>query len=88
MQSSRISFSYIVMKLWASLADKTPSILQVAFTRKKDFGKEARELKWAHAQRTLNGLQPPDTKMFNDRTNLDDPNRMAEDSKRRAEIAR
>ncbi|XP_039140986.1 plasma membrane ATPase 1-like isoform X1 [Dioscorea cayenensis subsp. rotundata] len=61
---------------------------KVAFTRKKDFGKEARELKWAHAQRTLNGLQPPDTKMFNDRTNLDDPNRMAEDSKRRAEIAR
>ncbi|KAH7661921.1 P-type ATPase subfamily IIIA protein [Dioscorea alata] len=61
---------------------------KVAFTGKKDFGKEARELKWAHAQRTLNGLQPPDTRMFNDRTNLNDPNHMAEDSKRRAEIAR
>ncbi|KAM0952121.1 putative P-type H(+)-exporting transporter [Dioscorea sansibarensis] len=61
---------------------------KVAFTRKKDFGKESRELKWANAQRTLNGLQPPDTKMFNDRTSLDDPNHMAEESKRRAEIAR
>jgi len=61
---------------------------QIAFTRQKDFGKEARELKWAHAQRTLHGLQPPDTKMFNDRTSFTDLNQMAEEAKRRAEIAR
>ncbi|GMH16834.1 hypothetical protein Nepgr_018675 [Nepenthes gracilis] len=59
---------------------------RTAFTRKKDFGKEERELKWAHAQRTLHGLQPPDTKMFSERTN--ELNQMAEEAKRRAEIAR
>ncbi|KAH7532602.1 hypothetical protein FEM48_Zijuj04G0038800 [Ziziphus jujuba var. spinosa] len=37
---------------------------RIAFTRKKDFGKEERELKWAHAQRTLHGLHPPDTKIL------------------------
>ena len=63
-------------------------VLQIAFTRKKDFGKEERELKWAHAQRTLHGLQAPDTKMFNDRTSFTELNQMAEEAKRRAEIAR
>lgn len=61
---------------------------QIAFTRQKDFGKEQRELKWAHAQRTLHGLEVPDTKMFNDRTNFTELNQMAEEAKRRAEIAR
>ncbi|KAH0457314.1 hypothetical protein IEQ34_012629 [Dendrobium chrysotoxum] len=62
---------------------------RIAFTRQKDFGKEARELKWAHAQRTLHGLQPPDTKMFTtDRSRFTDLNQMAEEAKRRAEIAR
>nr|CAB3493646.1 unnamed protein product [Digitaria exilis] len=59
---------------------------RIAFTRKKDFGKEERELKWAHAQRTLHGLQPPDAKLFPDRVN--ELNQMAEEAKRRAEIAR
>lgn len=61
---------------------------RIAFTRQKDFGKEARELKWAHAQRTLHGLQVPDTKMFSDQTTFTDLNQMAEEAKRRAEIAR
>ncbi|KAK9004135.1 hypothetical protein V6N11_001943 [Hibiscus sabdariffa] len=61
---------------------------RTAFTRKKHFGKEERELKWAHAQRTLHGLQPPETKMFNDRTSYNELNQMAEEAKRRAEIAR
>ncbi|KAJ9683590.1 hypothetical protein PVL29_019242 [Vitis rotundifolia] len=60
---------------------------RIAFTRKKDFGKEARELKWALAQRTLHGLHPPDTKMFTDH-NITELNQMAEEAKRRAEIAR
>ncbi|KAJ0959998.1 hypothetical protein J5N97_000254 [Dioscorea zingiberensis] len=62
--------------------------LQIAFTRQKDFGKEQRELQWAHAQRTLHGLQPPDTKMFTERTHFNELNQMAEEAKRRAEIAR
>ncbi|KAH1215757.1 Plasma membrane ATPase 1 [Glycine max] len=61
---------------------------RIAFTRKKDFGKEERELKWAHAQRTLHGLHPPETKMFNERTSYTELNQMAEEARRRAEIAR
>lgn len=61
---------------------------QIAFTRKKDFGKEERELRWAHAQRTLHGLHPPETKTLFDRTNYTELNQMAEEAKRRAEIAR
>ncbi|XP_030481438.2 plasma membrane ATPase 1 [Cannabis sativa] len=60
---------------------------RIAFTRKKDFGKEERELKWAHAQRTLHGLHPPEGMMFADRSTTE-LNQMAEDAKRRAEIAR
>lgn len=64
-------------------------ILQIAFTRKKDFGTEEQKLKWAHAQRTLHGLQPPETKKtFGDRSNFTELNQMAEEAKRRAEIAR
>lgn len=62
---------------------------RIAFTRKKDFGKEERELKWAQAQRTLHGLHPPETKTtFGFRSTYADLNRMAEEAKRRAEIAR
>lgn len=64
------------------------SVLQIAFTRKKDFGKEERELRWAHAQRTLHGLHPLETKMFSERTSYTELNQMAEEAKRRAEIAR
>lgn len=62
--------------------------MQIAFTRQKDFGKEARELKWAHDQRTLHGLQTLDAKMFSDRSGKTELNQMAEEAKRRAEIAR
>ncbi|KAJ9568187.1 hypothetical protein OSB04_004153 [Centaurea solstitialis] len=61
---------------------------RIAFTRQKDFGKEQRELQWAHAQRTLHGLEVPDTKMFVGGTNVTELNQMAEEAKRRAEIAR
>lgn len=61
---------------------------RIAFTRKKDFGREERELKWAHAQRTLHGLHPPESKMFTERTTYPELNQMAEEAKRRAEIAR
>ncbi|KAG6401718.1 hypothetical protein SASPL_138582 [Salvia splendens] len=61
---------------------------RIAFTRKKDFGKEQRELQWAHAQRTLHGLQVPDTKLFSETNNFSELNQLAEEAKRRAEIAR
>ncbi|KAL3639584.1 plasma membrane H+-ATPase [Castilleja foliolosa] len=61
---------------------------RIAFTRKKDFGKEQRELKWAHAQRTLHGLDVPDTKLFGETNNFSELNQLAEEAKRRAEIAR
>ncbi|KAK4485691.1 hypothetical protein RD792_008335 [Penstemon davidsonii] len=61
---------------------------RIAFTRQKDFGKEHRELQWAHAQRTLHGLQVPDTKLFNETNNFSELNQLAEEAKRRAEIAR
>ncbi|KAK6123272.1 hypothetical protein DH2020_042986 [Rehmannia glutinosa] len=61
---------------------------RIAFTRQKDFGKEQRELKWAHAQRTLHGLQVPDTKLFGETNNFSELNQLAEEAKRRAEIAR
>lgn len=65
-------------------------MLQTAFTRKKDFGKEAREAQWAHAQRTLHGLHPTDA---NDsplpgNTSNRELGEMADQAKRRAEIAR
>lgn len=60
--------------------------MQIAFTRKKDFGKEDRELKWAQAQRTLHGLHPPETQ--GERTNYNDLNQIAEEARRRAEMAR
>ncbi|XVE83825.1 hypothetical protein DITRI_Ditri16bG0118500 [Diplodiscus trichospermus] len=53
----------------------------------KNFGKEDRELKWAHAQRTLHGFQARNTKMFSDHTSYTELNQMAEETKRRAEIA-
>ncbi|KAL0377506.1 UNVERIFIED_CONTAM: Plasma membrane ATPase 1 [Sesamum radiatum] len=59
----------------------------IAFTRKKDFGKEARELKWAQAQRTLHGLHPPQAQ-FGERNNYNELNQIAEEAKRRADMAR
>ncbi|KAK1303739.1 Plasma membrane ATPase 1 [Acorus calamus] len=61
---------------------------KTAFTNKKDFGKEAREAAWAREQRTLHGLQSAETRMFSERTTFGDINQMAEEAKRRAEIAR
>jgi H+-transporting ATPase len=63
--------------------------LQVAFTSQKDYGKEAREAQWAQAQRTLHGLQPPEpSKLFSDKSSYHELTEIAEQAKRRAEIAR
>lgn len=62
---------------------------QTAFTTKKDYGKEEREAQWAAAQRTLHGLQPPESSnLFNDKSSYRELSEIAEQAKRRAEVAR
>lgn len=65
------------------------SQLQIAFTTKKDYGIEEREAQWATAQRTLHGLQNPQTAtLFSDKSSYRELSEIAEQAKRRAEIAR
>jgi len=61
---------------------------QTAFTSKKDYGKEEREAQWAHAQRTLHGLHPPETHLFNEKSSYRELSEIVEQAKRRAEVAR
>lgn len=62
---------------------------KTAFTTKKDYGKEEREAQWALAQRTLHGLQPPETSnIFHEKSNYRELSEIAEQAKRRAEVAR
>ena len=64
-------------------------MMQTAFTTKKDYGRGEREAQWALAQRTLHGLQPADTSdLFNDKTSYRELSEIAEQAKRRAEVAR
>lgn len=50
---------------------------------------EARAAAWATEQRTLHGLQSSDTRKFTDKiSTFGELNLMAEETKRRAEIAR
>ncbi|NP_001105360.1 membrane H(+)-ATPase 1 [Zea mays] len=64
---------------------------RIAFTSKKNFGAEERERRWAHAQRSLHGLelQPPEAaSMFENKTSFSEVNQLAEEARRRAEMAR
>jgi len=69
-------------KAWDNLLES-----KTAFTTKKDYGKGAREAQWALAQRTIHGLQPPET-LFNDKTSHGELSELADQAKRRAEVAR
>ncbi|RVW43703.1 ATPase 8, plasma membrane-type [Vitis vinifera] len=54
-----------------------------------DILKGEREAQWALAQRTLHGLQPPETSnLFNDNSSYRELSEIAEQAKRRAEVAR
>ena len=70
--------------------DSDRTITQTAFTTKKDYGKEEREAQWALAQRTLHGLQAPESSapLFNDKNSYRELSEIAEQAKRRAEVAR
>ncbi|KAF8042575.1 hypothetical protein BT93_A1035 [Corymbia citriodora subsp. variegata] len=81
----KFAIRYILSgKAWLNLLEN-----KTAFTTKKDYGKEEREAQWAHAQRTLHGLQPPETSnIFNDKSSYRELSEIAEQAKRRAEVAR
>lgn len=72
-------------KAWDTLFDH-----KIAFTTKKDYGREEREAQWATAQRTLHGLQTPELagSILNERTSYRELSEIAEQAKRRAEVAR
>ncbi|XP_008784794.1 plasma membrane ATPase 4-like isoform X2 [Phoenix dactylifera] len=71
-------------KAWDNLLQN-----KTAFTSKKDYGRGEREAQWVMAQRTLHGLQPPDTSgLFNDKNGYTELSEIAEQAKRRAEVAR
>ncbi|KAL5574495.1 hypothetical protein UlMin_016194 [Ulmus minor] len=72
-------------KAWDNLLQN-----KTAFTTKKDYGRGEREAQWALAQRTLHGLQPPpdSSDLFNDKNNYRELSEIAEQAKRRAEVAR
>jgi H+-transporting ATPase len=61
-------------------------IFQVAFSSQKNFGRETREAAWAHEQRTLHGLESAGT--GREKAASVELGHMAEETKRRAEIAR
>jgi H+-transporting ATPase len=65
--------------------------VQTAFTTKENYGRGEREAQWATAQRTLHGLQAPESNsntLFNDKSSYRELSEIAEQAKRRAEIAR
>ncbi|KAL3650977.1 Plasma membrane ATPase 4 [Castilleja foliolosa] len=71
-------------KAWDNLLEN-----RTAFTTKSNYGKEEREAQWAAAQRTLHGLQPAETtNLFNEKTSYRELSEIAEQAKRRAEVAR
>jgi len=76
--------------LWKVSNSNCPCFIpQTAFTTKKDYGIEEREAQWAAAQRTMHGLQPPETSsIFPDKSSYRELSEIAEQAKRRAEIAR
>ncbi|PSS20756.1 Plasma membrane ATPase like [Actinidia chinensis var. chinensis] len=81
----KFAIRYILSgKAWHNMLEN-----KTAFTTKKDYGKEEREAQWALAQRTLHGLQPPETSnIFSDKSSYRELSEIAEQAKRRAEVAR
>ncbi|KAK6156578.1 hypothetical protein DH2020_010826 [Rehmannia glutinosa] len=70
-------------KAWDSMIQN-----KTAFTTKKDYGRGEREAQWAVAQRTLHGLSTPETSALLNDKNYRELSEIAEQAKRRAEVAR
>ncbi|KAF2574442.1 hypothetical protein F2Q70_00001065 [Brassica cretica] len=81
----KFAIRYILSgKAWTSMFDN-----RTAFTTKKDYGIGEREAQWAQAQRTLHGLQPKEeVNIFPEKGGYRELSEIAEQAKRRAEIAR
>ncbi|XP_047940668.1 plasma membrane ATPase 4-like [Salvia hispanica] len=83
----KFAIRYILSgRAWQNLYEN-----KTAFTSKKDFGKEEREAQWAHAQRTLHGLNQPEevsSNILNEKNNYRELSEIAEQAMKRAEIAR
>ncbi|KAG2319422.1 hypothetical protein Bca52824_012635 [Brassica carinata] len=81
----KFAIRYILSgKAWLNLFEN-----KTAFTMKKDYGKEEREAQWALSQRTLHGLQPKEAvNIFPEKGSYRELSEIAEQAKRRAEIAR
>lgn len=63
--------------------------IQTAFTSKKDYGRGEREAQWASYQRTLHGLQAPNANdILSDKSDYRELSELAEQARRRAEVAR
>ncbi|KAG9450654.1 hypothetical protein H6P81_010619 [Aristolochia fimbriata] len=55
---------------------------------KKDYGREEREAQWMHVQQTLHGLQSAEeSSLFSDNNSYRELSKIAEQTKRRAEVA-
>lgn len=64
-------------------------MMQTAFTTKKDYGREEREAQWATAQRSRHGLNPPEAeRILNEKNNYRELSELAEQARKRAEVAR
>eukprot|EP00258_Populus_trichocarpa_P033724 XP_024449743.1 ATPase 9, plasma membrane-type [Populus trichocarpa] len=62
---------------------------KTAFTSKKDYGKGERMAKWSAAQRTIDGVHPPEgSELYRDKSNHRELSSIAEQAKMRAEVAR
>ncbi|KAK4485808.1 hypothetical protein RD792_008455, partial [Penstemon davidsonii] len=72
-------------KAWNNMIEN-----KTAFTSKKDYGRGEREAQWATAQRTLHGLRSAkdNSEIFNDKNNFTDLSEIAEQARKRAEVAR
>ncbi|KGN65821.2 hypothetical protein Csa_020017 [Cucumis sativus] len=82
----KFAIRYILSgKAWLNLLEN-----KTAFTTKKDYGREEREAQWAATQRTLHGLQPAPERasLFLEKNSYRELSEIAEQAKRRAEIAR
>ncbi|KAI9076017.1 hypothetical protein K1719_042033 [Acacia pycnantha] len=71
-------------KAWTNITET-----RTAFTTKRDYGRGEREAQWAADQRTMHGLNPPETRdIFKDKSDYRELNEIAEQARKRAEVAR
>jgi len=84
LDASKLGIRYALSgRAWDTLFEH-----KIAFTRKKDYGREEREAQWATAQRTLHGLQAPPVELLAAAGGYRELSEIAEQARRRAEVAR